>query len=330
MPTEPSKYAGNQFDAATADSFPLMSEVLIDTLPRIIAAALIKPALVPARDAVQNASNAWNNGETALATAEAVQMGATLSVNAKLVSLTRKPDAETNSILEGWDIILLGQAPSGSALYTMLLPHGRETLTAGTIDEQIDALRDFAVRLSMQAFKPLLFQLGTAVGTFAQAARTLRTAQLTAKTNVLNARANQEVLRKTAAAELFSMVGLGMTVYKLTPGDLDLLFDVNLLRQPQQPLPTAPADTLWTPLARLLSTSAMPAAATRLEAWREGPGGMPERLAIGETGAIEVLVPATVTFNPGDSYQLWLVARNSRGVSAPGPVTTWVAPQANP
>ena len=326
MANEPSKYAGNQFDSATENSFPLMSEVLTDTLPRLTAAATLKPALAPALTALQTAINAWNTGETNVATAEAIQLGATLPLNEKLTSLTRKPDAETNSVLEAWELTLLGQAPSGSALYTVLLPHGRETVTTGSIDEQIDALRDFAARLALQVLKPTLLSLGTTVGTFATTARTLRTAQLTAKTNVINARAAQEILRKNAAVELYNMAGLGISVFKATPQDVDTLFDVNLLRQPLQEIPAPPADTLWTPMARLLSTTALPIGATRLEAWREGPGGMPERLAVGETGALEVLIPATITFNPGDTYQLWLTSRNGRGTSAPGPVTTSTAP----
>lgn len=303
-----------------------MSEVLVDTLPRLTAAAGLKPALAPALTALQAASAAWNTGETNLATAEAIQLGATLSLNEKMATLTRKPDAETNSVLEGWELILLAQAPSGSALYTVLLPHGRETLTGGTMDEQIDALRDFAARLAMQAMKPNLVSLGMTVSTFATSARSLRTAQLNAKTNVSNARANQEALRKSAAAELFSMTGLGMSVFKLTPLDVDSLYDINLLRQTPQEIPTAPLTTEWVPLARLLSAAALPAGATRLEAWREGPGGMPERLAIGEPGAVDVLIPATVTFDGGSTYQLWLTARNSRGTSNPGPIVTWTAP----
>ena len=326
MPTEPSKYAGNQFDSATETSFPLMSEVLIDTLPRIAAAAILKPALAPANTAIIAASNAWNTGETTIATAEAIQLGATLSLHEKMAALTRKPDAETNSILEGWDVTILGLVPAGSALYTVLLPHGRETLTAGSLDEQIDAIRDFAARLALQTSKPTLVSLGLIVSTFATTARGLRTAQLTAKTNVINARASQETLRKNAAIELFAMVGLGIVVFKATPDDIDTLFDVNLLRQTQQEIPAAPTDTLWTPSARLLSTTALPLGATRLEAWREGPGGMPERLAIGETGAREVLIPATIVFNPGDTYQIWLTARNGRGTSTPGPIRTWTAP----
>ena len=53
---------------------------------------------------------------------------------------------------------------------------------------------------------------------------------------------------------------------------------------------------------------------------------MPERLAIGEPGAVDVLIPATVTFDGGSTYQLWLTARNSRGTSHPGPIVTWTAP----
>ena len=46
MPTEPSKYALNQFDTATEGSLPLMGELLADTLPKITAAAAANPALV--------------------------------------------------------------------------------------------------------------------------------------------------------------------------------------------------------------------------------------------------------------------------------------------
>ena len=52
---------------------------------------------------------------------------------------------------------------------------------------------------------------------------------------------------------------------------------------------------------------------------------MPEQLAIGATGALEVIIPATITFDAGDLYQLWLQARNSRGSSAPGPMQSWTA-----
>jgi hypothetical protein len=65
----------------------------------------------------------------------------------------------------------------------------------------------------------------------------------------------------------------------------------------------------------------------RLEAWREGPGGMPELLAIGQFGALFVEIPASITFDTGDLYQLRLQARNSQGTSDSGPKQTWVAVQ---
>ena len=34
---------------------------------------------------------------------------------------------------------------------------------------------------------------------------------------------------------------------------------------------------------------------------------------------------ATITFTPGSLYQLWLVAINSKGRSAAGPVQNWTA-----
>ena len=63
--------------------------------------------------------------------------------------------------------------------------------------------------------------------------------------------------------------------------------------------------------------------ATRLEAWRVGPGGMPELLLTAAPGATAIIIPATITFTPGSLYQLWLCAVNSRGRSTPGPVQNW-------
>ena len=52
---------------------------------------------------------------------------------------------------------------------------------------------------------------------------------------------------------------------------------------------------------------------------------MHERLAIGERGALQLVLPANITFDLGDLYQLWLLGRNSKGVSAPGPKQSWEA-----
>jgi hypothetical protein len=52
---------------------------------------------------------------------------------------------------------------------------------------------------------------------------------------------------------------------------------------------------------------------------------MPELLAVGERGALSVQIAASVTFDAGETYQLWMQTRNSRGSSGPGPKTTWEA-----
>ena len=52
---------------------------------------------------------------------------------------------------------------------------------------------------------------------------------------------------------------------------------------------------------------------------------MPELLGIGEPGALFVEISASITFDAGDLYQLWLQARNSRGSSEAGPKQNWVA-----
>jgi hypothetical protein len=325
MPTEPFKYALNSFDIQTQDSNSLMSEILITTLPKLTAAAAAHAALAPSLTAVTAASTAWNAGETTLASAEATQLAATMLVTDKLASLTRKPDTETNSFIETWDSTIRSQVPYQGSVYTILLPNGRETLTAGGIDEQIDAMRDFGVRLAAQSAKPVLVTLGGTVTAFATAARTLRTSQLAAKAAVDAARGVQETLRFNAAAELYAMVGAGMGVFKATPALVDSLYDVSLLRGPSQAIPAAPADTTWTPATRTLSTTALPADATRLELWIEGPGGLTQLVAIGALGALSVVVPGSITFTAGATYTLWLQARNSAGSSGPGPKQTWVA-----
>ncbi len=326
MPEELSKYASNQFDVATVGSFPLMSEILADTRPRLGQAAVTESAFDPALSMLDAVMAAWDTGETRVANAEAALPGRTLAFEDKLDSLTRKPDADTNSLLETWDITIRSAVAYQGPTYLALLPNGRETLTVGSYDARLDAGRDFAVRLSQQTTKPTLIALGTTVATFYDAARTLRTLQTGAKSELEDARVQQEVLRVEAAGVLLNMVGVGLQVWHTTPALVDTLFSVSLLRGGTQSLPAAPADTLWTPATRTLSTTALPTGATRLEAWREGPGGMPEQLALGDSGATEVIIPATITFDPGELYQLWLVARNSRGASAPGPVQNWTAP----
>ena len=325
MATELSKYAEDQFESATRDNASLMSEVLADVMPRIQAAATAKPELIPARDLLTSMNAAWDATETILANSEAGQIGATFAFEDKLLSLTRQPNADTNSPLDAWDLIIGGQTAFGSALYKTLLPHGRETLTGGTYIQRLDALHDFSLRLTAQAAKPPLVTLGATVLAFYNQANTLRGAQNTLKTNVDNARTEQEGVRKLCAAALYGMVGLGMWVFRNTPALVDTLFDINILRDPAQTIPTAPALPVWNPATRTLTISAMPSGATRLEFWREGPGGMPELLIIGERGALSVQIAATITFDVGDLYQLWLQARNSRGTSPASLNVSWEA-----
>ena len=325
MPEEPSKYAENQFESATRGNFPLMGECLTYTKPRIAAAALIHPEFVPWNNLLISLTAAWSGGETVLANDEANQIGATFAFEDKLASLTRKPDADTSSPLEIWDNIIRSQVAYNGPTYLTLLPRGRETLTDGSYEARLDAIRDFAVRLSQQSAKPELIALGLTVTTFHTAASGLRDTQNARKAAVETARVNLEGVRLLAAAALYGMVGCAMGVWGGTPLMVDSIWSVGLLRRPAQVVPGAPLDTTWAPTIRTLSTTALPEGATRLEAWREGPGGMPELLAVGEPGELSVQIPATITFDPGDMYQLWLQARNSKGSSGPGPKQSWEA-----
>ena len=323
--TEPSKYAENQVEVATRERFPLMSELLADTVPRATTAVGSNVNFIVVLAALNTAATAWTAGETVLANAEAAQPASTFAFDDKMASLTRKPDADTSSPLETWDTTIRGQVAYQGPTYMLLLPQGRETVTAGTIEQQLDALRDLGVRLTAQVAKPVLVTLGTTVTTFASAARALRTAQTNAKTAVDLARDAQELKRLTAAAAVYGMLGQGMNIWSLTPLLVDSLWDVNILRRVAQSVPAAPADTAWDAPNRTLSTTAMPAGGSRLEAWRTGPGGMPELLLTAAPGVTSVLIPATITWTPGGLYQLWLVAVNSKGSSLPGPVVNWTA-----
>lgn len=72
-------------------------------------------------------------------------------------------------------------------------------------------------------------------------------------------------------------------------------------------------------------TRPCPVSLARAEAWRLGSGGTPELLVTAGPGSTAVSIPANLTFTPGGLYQLWLVALNSKGRSAPGPVQNWTA-----
>jgi hypothetical protein len=326
MPTtEPSKYAENQFLAATVRGYPLMSEILADTVPRAQAATAAFPIFISVMMNLSSATAAWNSGESLIANAEAALPGFTFAFDDKMAALTRKPDADTASLLENWDTTIRSQVAHQGPVYMTLLPAGRDTVTTGTREEQLDALRDLGQRLTAQTTKPVLVTLGTTVTTYASAVRTLRSAQTNAKGVLETARLAQEPRRLAAAAALYALIGQGMVTWSTNPPQVDTLWDVNILRNAPQQVPPAPLDTTWVAATRTLSTTALPLGATRLEAWRVGPGAMPELLLTAGPGATEIIIPATLTFTPGGLYQLWLVAINSKGRSTPGPTQSWLA-----
>ena len=283
-------------------------------------------AFEPALSSLTNQRNTWGYGNTAIINAEATQLSSTLAVEAKLDSMSHKPDVDTPSPLDSWENTIEAVAPKGGTLYKLLLPHGRETLTGGKIDNRVSEMTAFTLRLTNQTAKPTLVDLGNgAVGAFRGSLETLRHTQELAKARVEELRGDQEALRLLATAAMYSAIGLGMQIYKDTPERVDELFDVNLLRGPGQEIPTAPIDTAWDAATRTLSTTEMPMDATHLVAYRQGEGGAPELLA-GGADELTVGIPASFTFDPGEPYDLWLVAKNSRGMSPAGPVVIWTVP----
>ena len=326
MSLELSKFAQNQFNSITIKNFSLMGEIINDAVPRATTVTSGIAAFASAVSDLDMQKGAWNGSYMAWNNAKAVQKGRTLAFTDKLASVTRKPDLETNSPLGEWEYIIEGQAAKGSPTYVTLLPNGRETITAGSFDEQLDALTGLSSRLATFTAKPVLVALGVTVGTFASDTRALRDLQTTAKGDVESARATLELRRKGCADALYALVGCAMQVWKETPERVDTVFDYSLLRNPVADVPDAPADTIWTPATRTLSITVMPARGSRLEAWRISPGGMPEQLHTGNPGETFVQIPTTITWISGGTYQLWLLAINGRGESEPGPVQSWTAP----
>ena len=232
-----SKYAENQFLVATQGRFPRMSEILADTLPRASAVTAGLAIFTPALTDLRAAASAWDAGETRLANAEAALPAASLAFLDHLAALTRKPDADTSSLLEAWDTTLRGEVAYRGPVYLTLFAGGRLALTRGSPEEQLDALRDLGLRLTAQTGRPVLVALGTAVTTFSNRARALRTVQTEAKAALESARVAQELLRIAAAAALYSLIGQGMATWGADPARVDTLWQVRLLRSQRQKAP---------------------------------------------------------------------------------------------
>ena len=322
----PSKYAENQFEGSTRANSPLMSEILSDTYSRATGATTGNPAFTSALSNLQMIGFGWDGAIAGLTNSLAQLKGATQTFEAKMMSLTkRNEEDDTNSEIEIWDSTIRTQVTYQGPVYTILLPNGRDTVTSGTYEARLTALTSFAQRLADQTTKPVLVTLGATVSTWVAAAEALRATQTVAKGTVESARQTVEQSRLMSAAALFALIGTGITAWSATPERVDTLFDVGLMRNPPLEVPDAPANTTWTPALRTLSTTVMPLRATRLSAWRIAPGGMPEHLATGETGETSVIIPVSVTWNPGALYQIWLVALNGRGPSPEGPIQNWTA-----
>ena len=325
MSNEPWKFEANTFLTVTEGRIPLMGEILRDHAPKLERAADEKDTFTPVFIATQTQLTQWESIESAVTNAEAAIPAATAALVDKLESLTRKPDLDTNSPLETWDSTIRSIVAYQGTTYTYLLPHGRETLTAGKQDERVRALKDFATRLEEQTGKAGLIALSVTVLAFHAAAETLADTR-EEKQNILDdARDALEALRVEVAWQLFANTGIAMTVWN-NPNDtfkIGELFDLALIRSEAPPLPAAPGLPTVDETARTATVAVMPENATRLELWREHPGGMPELLAIGEKDALTVTVPAGVTFDPGITYELWMRGRNSRGTGPESPRVGW-------
>lgn len=219
-----SKFSENQYLSATLNRFPLMGQILAETMPKLTLAAGSHAGF----SAVLSELTA---GETALSLAEATLPAMTLGFNDKMASLTRQPDINTPSPLESWALVIRSVVAFSGPVYKHLLPQGRRTLRVGTRTQQLEAGHAFALRLAEQTAYPALVALAATVSAFYNQAQTLRNAQIAAKVALDNARTDQERRRIAAAEVLYQMVGVGMSIYYKTPKLVDTLITLHLLRR---------------------------------------------------------------------------------------------------
>lgn len=321
------KFASNTFRIVMEGNNILAGEILRDHAPKLALATTTYPGFSTVNGETISILAAWDAGEQIETNREAAQLSATAAVEDKLASMTRKPDLDTNSPLESWDATIRSTVAYQGTTYTFLLPHGRETLTGGTIPERVAALEGFVTRLKNQTAKPALVTLGGTVDVFYLALRALYTAQQDRINEVTSARNDLTALNRAVAKQCFRNVGIAISIWCDEDDNprIEGLYDMALIRDEAPALPAAPALPTWVPGTRTLSVAVMPDRASRLEVYRLGPGGAPELLAVGESGATSVVIPAIYIFTPGSLYQLYMKGRNGRGSSEASPSVSWTA-----
>ena len=328
MSTTAWQFASNTFRVVTESNIALMGEIFRDHAPKLALAATAWPDLVQVNNETISLLAAWDAGEQGEINAEAAQLSATAAVADKFASMTRKPDIDTNSPLEQWDAAIRTVVAYQGTTYTLLLPHGRETLTVGTNEGRLEALQGFVTRLKAQAAKPALVALGGVVDTFYLALNGLYTTQQAKIVAYASARKDLATLRLLVARQCFRNTGMSIFTWcdEVNNSRIETLWDLGLIRDESPEKPAQAMLPTWVPSTRTLSVAVMPNRATRLEAWRIGPGGAPELLAVGEAGALSVVIPAIYTFQSGSLYQLFVKGRNARGAGDPSPSVSWTAP----
>lgn len=321
------KFASNTFRIVTENNTALAGEIIRDHAPKLALAATTWTDFAAVNGETISLLAAWDAGEQVEINREAAQLSATAAVEDKLASMTRKPDLDTNSPLEQWDATIRANVAYQGTTYTLLLPHGRETLTGGSNAERIEALEGFVTRLSNQTAKPALVTLSGVVDIFYQALKTLYTAQQSRINEYTAARTELSTLKAMVARQMFRNTGQAIMIWcdEANNFRIEGLFDMALIREEAPALPAQPTLPVWVPGTRTLSIAALPDRATRLEAWRIGPGGAPELLAVGETGATSVVIPAIYIFTPGSLYQLYVKGRNGRGSGEASASVSWTA-----
>ena len=321
------KFASNTFSIVTENNNKLAGEIFRDHAPKLALATTTYADFSTVNSETISLLAAWDAGEQVEINTEAAQLAATLLVEDKLASMTRKPAADENSPIEAWDSAIRVVVAYQGGTYTVLLPHGRETLTGGTAAERVEAMEGFVTRLKAQVAKPALVTLGNTVDVFYLALKALHTAQQDRINEHRQAQTDLNTLRRMVAKQCFRNTGIAMSIWceEVDNPRIEGLFDMALIRDEAPELPAQATLPTWVPGTRTLSVAALPDRARRMEVWRIGPGGAPELLAVGETGATSVVIPAMYTFAPGSLYQFFMKGRNGRGSGEAGPSVSWTA-----
>jgi hypothetical protein len=141
-------YLENQFDNATKDSRKRMNIIVSDFAAKLALRAGEHATLTTIHTAFAPQAAAWTSIYSAWRNKKAEYRGATQTFTNLLVALTESGPGAARSKIDEWDSKLKAHWSQGEALYTTLLPQGREPFTSGGRDNIVAEVGSFGERLA--------------------------------------------------------------------------------------------------------------------------------------------------------------------------------------